>query len=190
MDKIWEPFETELFRRLCRPGDFVVDIGANIGWFSVIASRLVGANGRVLAVEPDPVNLSLLMKNTRRSGGAGPVEILNMALSDTERDSKLFLSDSNLGDHHLFDDGETRESVSIRVQTLDSLLDRFPQKPTLIKSDSQGSEGRILKGAGRRFTEGWRPVLILEFWPYGLTQSGSDPWEIWKQLDADRKSVV
>ncbi|MGB5583898.1 MAG: FkbM family methyltransferase, partial [Gammaproteobacteria bacterium] len=62
-DNIWEPFETEVFRRLCKPGDFVVDIGANIGWYSVIASRLLGSSGRVLSIEPDSSNLQLLRTN-------------------------------------------------------------------------------------------------------------------------------
>ncbi len=181
-DKIWEPFETEVFRRLCMPGDFVVDIGANIGWYSVIASRLVGSLGRVLSLEPDAANLCLLKKNLAKSGGAGHNEILNVALGDRVTNSKLFLSETNLGDHRLFDDGEPRDSIIVKVQTLDALFADSARKPTLVKSDTQGSEARIFRGAGRLLAEGWRPVFILEFWPFGLTKSGDDPLELWERL--------
>lgn len=181
-DKIWEPFETEVFRRLCKPGDFVVDIGANIGWYSVIASRLVGSTGRVLSLEPDTANLCLLKKNIAKSGGAARMEILNVALGDRETSSKFFLSQSNLGDHRLFDDGEARDSVVVKVQTLDTLFADCTYKPTLVKSDTQGSEARIVRGASRLLAVGWRPVFILEFWPYGLIKSGDDALDLWENL--------
>lgn len=146
--KIWEPFETEVFRRLCRPGDFVVDIGANIGWYSVIASRLVGRSGRVLSLEPEARNLCLLKKNIAKSG----------------------------------DDEEPRDFVVVKVQTLDALFADSPHKPTLVKSDTQGSEARILRGGSRLLAGGWRPVFILEFWPYGLINSGDDPLKLWESL--------
>lgn len=181
-DKIWEPFETEVFRRLCRPGDFVVDIGANIGWYSVIASRLVGRSGRVLSLEPEARNLCLLKKNIAKSGGAGQTEIFNVALGDRETRSKLFLSQNNLGGHQLFEDGAPRDFVVVKVQTLDALFADSPHKPTLVKSDTQGSEARIFRGGSRLLAGGWRPVFILEFWPYGLINSGDDPLKLWESL--------
>ena len=50
----YESEETRLFRSECRPGDTVVDVGANVGWYTVIASKLVGKGGKVVAFEPDP----------------------------------------------------------------------------------------------------------------------------------------
>lgn len=180
--QIWEPFETEVFRRLCTPGDFVVDIGANIGWYAVIASRLVGATGRVLALEPDAANLRLLQKNIATAAGAGKVDVLNVALGERVTRAKFFLSASNLGDHRLFDDGEARRTVMVPVQTLDALLADRAVQPTLLKSDTQGSEARIIRGARTLFATGWRPVLLLEFWPYGLTHSGDDPLDLWQYI--------
>ena len=67
-DKVWEPFESSVFLGLLRAGDFVVDIGANIGWYSVLAARIVGATGRVWSYEPDPENYDILNRNVNRCG--------------------------------------------------------------------------------------------------------------------------
>lgn len=181
-DRIWEPFETEIFCRLCGPGDFVLDLGANIGWYTVIASRLVGKDGKVVAFEPEETNLSLLKKNVAMSRGVGPVEIMKMALGDREESARLFISENNQGDHRLFGDGTHRESQDVQVKTLDSFFATSVRKPTVVKSDTQGSESRILRGAANLFDEGWRPILILEFWPFGLVNSGDDPLNLWESL--------
>ncbi|MFZ2170253.1 MAG: FkbM family methyltransferase [Methylococcaceae bacterium] len=181
-DRIWEAFETEIFCRLCRHGDFILDLGANIGWYTVIASRLIGEEGRVISFEPDKTNLTLLKKNVAMSGDVGAVKLMNIALGDREENAKLFISENNLGDHRLFCDGTLRESINVQVRTLDSLFAKSVHKPTIVKSDTQGSEARILRGAANLFKEGWRPILILEFWPFGLVKAGDDPLELWKWL--------
>ncbi len=183
-DGIWEPFETEVFRRLCRCGDFVLDIGANIGWYSVVASRLVGAAGAVYAFEPGQSNLALLRRNLERSSGPAQVKILRLALGESISQSKLFLSANNFGDHQLFDDGTQRKSEAVEVQSLDSLFEGQSRLPTLVKSDTQGSEGRILTGANRLLAYGWRPIWLLEFWPYGMEKACSDPLSIWRRIAA------
>lgn len=180
--RIWEPFETEVFRRLCRRGDFVLDIGANIGWYSVIASRLVGKAGTLWAIEPDHLNFELLRYNLKRSGGSARQQMFLTAIGEQDGKQDFYLSESNLGDHHLFDDGEARRSVQVTVRSLDSLLAQAEQLPTLVKSDTQGSEYKILRGAARLLAAGWRPVLLLEFWPYGLSKSGDDPTALQNRL--------
>jgi len=180
---IWEPFETKVFCRICKAGDCVADLGANIGWYSVIASRMVGVGGKVFSFEPDKDNFELLTHNLATSA-IGNVEAHNLAVGAHETIAKLFLSDDNLGDHRLFDDGIARQSISVEVATLDALFANPTQRPALVKSDTQGSEGKILRGARRLLSENWRPAMILEFWPYGLTNSGSDPMELYSQLAA------
>src|SRR5688572_13621160 len=81
--KIWAEAETRLFRELIRPGMVVVDVGANIGYFSLLASTLVGPTGRVYAFEPDPVNCALLRKNVRLNRVTN-IEVIESALSDNE----------------------------------------------------------------------------------------------------------
>ena len=64
---VWEPFETMVFRRMCEPSSTVVDIGANVGWHSLVAGYALGPEGRVIAVEPEPGNLELLRRNASRA---------------------------------------------------------------------------------------------------------------------------
>ena len=65
---VWEPYETSLVLRLLQPGDVFVDVGANIGYFSVLAASLVGDAGKVFAFEPDPDNFQLLCANAELNG--------------------------------------------------------------------------------------------------------------------------
>lgn len=181
-DGIWEPFETRVFCCLCRTGDRVADLGANIGWYSVIASKLVGPDGRVFCFEPDNRNYKLLLKNLALLEFAHHVEAHKIALADRQASSLLYLSEDNLGDHRLFDDGTTRETNVVSVSTLDAFFPRNAPSPTLLKSDTQGSEALILHGAKRLFSERWRPTMILEFWPYGLTKAGCDPVGFYSEL--------
>lgn len=180
-DQIWEPFETEVFRRLCQQGDCILDIGANIGWYSIIASKLIGQNGAVIAYEPDPLNYKLLKKNTSLSK-ASNIRVKNIAIGDDVKTTKLFLSDTNLGDHRLFDADKERDSIDVSVLTLDSLFKESRRLPDIVKSDTQGSEGLIFKGANYLLTNGWRPIWLIEFWPFGLVNSDQDPMGLWETL--------
>jgi len=180
-DAIWEPFETDVFRRVCIEGDNVLDIGANIGWYSVLASQLVGGTGQVRAFEPDARNGEVLARNLARNRAHDNVRIERMAVGARSETLSLFHSDDNLGDHRLFDDGTGRVSTSVPVEPLDALYAEGPL-PTLVKSDTQGSEARILEGATHLLARGWRPVWLVEFWPYGLAKSGADAFALWKRF--------
>ena len=180
---IWEPFETNVFGRLCLPADMVLDLGANIGWYSMLAARSVGAQGRVIAFEPDRANARLLEVNAAIADEHGVIDIHKSAVSDQVGQLSLYRSGTNLGDHRLFRDDTERDSYPVAVTTLDAFFAGHEGRlPELVKSDTQGSEARIFRGAAALFAGGWRPVLILEFWPFGLTRSGYDPQAFWQSL--------
>lgn len=179
---VWEPFETRIFSRLCRPGDTVLDLGANIGWYSVLAAKLLGSTGSVLAFEPDATNARLLEINAAISDQHGIIQIFRTAVGDRETEALFYKSDFNLGDHRLFSDGSSREAQLVPVTRLDTVFSGRQHKlPDVVKSDTQGSEAKILKGAESLFSKGWRPIMILEFWPFGLTQSADDPMTLWRR---------
>ena len=180
----WEPLETEVIRRLCRPSDFVLDIGGNIGWYSVIVAKTIGSAGRLITFEPDPVNFEMLVRNLERVVGCAQTMPRHAAVSDHEGVLQLFLAEGNRGDHRIFNDGTSRPSIDVRTSTLDALLELEPRLPDLVKSDTQGSEARILRGARATLAKGWRPVFVMEFWPFGLSGSGDDPMALWSELAA------
>ena len=182
---VWEPFESKVFGRLCQPGSRVLDLGANIGWYSLLAARQIGASGQVIAFEPDERNANLLRVNMALGDREACIEIHQAAVGDLEGQLSLYRSDTNLGDHRLFQDSEARDSSQVAVTTLDAFFgERSEPLPDVVKSDTQGSEARIFRGAAGLLAQGWRPVWILEFWPFGLTRSGDDPVTFWRQLDA------
>ncbi|MEJ8854753.1 FkbM family methyltransferase [Variovorax robiniae] len=181
-DGHWEPFETDVLRRLARPSDFILDLGGNIGWYGVIASKVIGKDGRLLTYEPDPSNYEILKRNLARCLPGPSIIARQEAVGDRTGLVKLFLSSFNMGDHHLFDDGEARQAIEVPLNPLDTILRQEERLPDIIKSDTQGSEGQIIRGARNLFAEGWRPTMILEFWPYGLTSSGDNALDLWHQL--------
>lgn len=161
----WEPFETEIFSKLCRPGLVVVDAGANIGWYSIIALRLLHRNGEVIAIEPNAKNFHLLEQNLLLNDHDQISETLNCALGASDGVAQLFHSDINLGDHRVFSGNENRSKSTVPLTSLDEIFSTRVRLPDLIKSDTQGSEMQIIKGSQKLFQQGCRPLLILEFWP-------------------------
>ena len=104
----WETAETSWFLRIVKPGDTVVDAGANTGYYTLIGSRLVGDKGKVYAFEPEPANFELLQKNVRLNGLSNVV-LERKALSNRNGTLKLFIADKNKGDHRIYQpEGESR----------------------------------------------------------------------------------
>ena len=79
--RLFEPFETHLLRREIRPGDVVLDIGANIGYYTIQFAHLVGARGKVVAFEPDSVNFNLLEQSVK-ANRLSNIELVNAAISN------------------------------------------------------------------------------------------------------------
>lgn len=172
---------------LLAPGGTVVDVGANIG-VTVIPLLAEGGFERALAVEPEPGNAELLVRNLARNGLSDRVTVAQCALSDTEGQATLELSGGNWGDHRVRSSAGTetagesfgesrRKTVPVRVRTLDALIEATPAIPAasirLVWADIQGHEGRLLAGARQRLP---RAVpMVSEFWPYGLKRAGTRP---------------
>src|SRR5437763_12445868 len=107
MYREYEPFESKLVREYLRPGMTVYNIGANLGYYALLASDCVGASGSIFAFEPAPENLELL-RRTIAENGAANVEIVPMAVSSQVGAATLSLSATNSGDHQLVKD-ESRD---------------------------------------------------------------------------------
>jgi FkbM family methyltransferase len=181
----WEPDETALFLRTVQPGDIVVDAGAHVGYYTVIASRLVGPEGKVYAFEPDPANFELLRKNVQVNGLTNVV-LEQKALSDRKGTIKLFLASENKGDHRIYQpEGESRPSVDVEAVRLDEYLRGRERRVDVLKMDTQGAEGVILEGM-TRLLEGQAegPTIFMEFYPYALKGLGTDAGALLKRLES------
>jgi len=181
---IYEPLETRVAEELVPSGGCVVDIGANIGYYTLLCARRAGPTGQIHAFEPAPNNFSLLQQNVRRNGYRN-VHLQNAAISDTNGRLSLFLSQTNHGDHRVYhSENERRQRILIRALRLDEYFgDQLPLIDFL-KMDIQGAEGRALMGM-RRLLQSRPPRAILtEFWPLGLRRAGTRAADMLRLLEA------
>ncbi len=170
---IWEPFEGELFRQLLRPGDRCLDIGANIGYFSVLAAECVGEEGEVFSFEPEPANAALLRENIALNGLQDRCYIEELALADSSGEASLYLSDDNFGDHQLQAD-TARQQVTIKLLPGDDFFRSHPGPARLVKIDTQGSEHRVVRGLLQYLRDcGADLHILIELTPYSLRMAGS-----------------
>ena len=180
---VYDPHETELVRSLLAPGMVFVDIGANIGYYSLLAARCVGPEGTVYAFEPVPANVELLRRSAAANGYAH-VQAFAKAVSDRQGAIRLFVDGSNFGNASI-DEANVPDGVgAIEVPTVtldDFFASRPDEAPQFIKIDAQGAEGRILDGADRVLRGGAMKIL-LEFWPFGLKNAGADPPAVLERL--------
>lgn len=181
--KIFEEFETELFKTLVKPGMTVVDIGANFGYYTCLAARLVGSQGKVIAFEPEPKNYEMLLRNITQNQYQNVIPI-QKAVANQVGKTKLFMDRNNFGAPSLSEGNIISRGGFIEVETLtlDSFFEGTPMnRPDFIKIDAQGGEGLIMDGA-KNVLQNNPLKIILEFWPYGLLQMGNDPLRLINDL--------
>lgn len=157
--------------RLVRPGMTVVDVGSNLGLYTVLLSRLVGSSGRVLAYEPDPGLFGLLQQNCARNACAN-VSLKNFALGGRRDRLVLCTLLVNSGDNHLGDGGGRlfRREVEVEVVPLDEIASG--PAPDLVKIDVQGWELHVLRGMSRLLRENPQTCVYFEYWPAGFRRAG------------------
>lgn len=132
--------------RLLRMGDVVWDIGAHKGYVALAASRAVGRDGRVYAIEPAPDNLRFLQRHVAWNDAAN-IEVVATAVSD--RDGRAQFGGSGSSITYRLDHGDDE----VEVRTLPTLLADGLMRPTVLKIDVEGSEGAVLRGAGAALAE-------------------------------------
>ncbi len=170
---IWEPYETQLILQALKEGSTFIDVGANIGYYTVTASSVVGESGQVIAFEPEPKNYDMLVSNIALNNQLNVLAV-NAGLSNSSETSRIFLSDDNWGDHQIFDGGLERESVPVILQHGDTFLSDKIDKIDVLKVDTQGAEFLVMSGLDSTLRKSLPEVtMVIEFWPFGLKKAGS-----------------
>ena len=144
----FEPHEQHAVRNLVSPGDVFLDVGANIGQYSLIASRLVGPEGTVHAFEPAPATGRMLLKNVRLNGLSNVV-VNRMAVSDRAGDAELLVNrESGLTSLGRTGRGEVVGVERVPCITLDAYIEQHSiGRVGFLKVDVEGYEGHVLRGA-------------------------------------------
>lgn len=174
----WDAASTRIIRALLGHDADFIDVGANIGWFTLVAADAMRGRGRIHSFEPDPRHVAKLSASVRRNRYTN-VTVNPWALSDYDGDGRLYRNETNLGDHRLFEFGPPRRSQKVAVKTLDQYPAIDPARPLVIKFDIQGSEAKALQGAHRTMARHTGEiVMLLELTPRLLTAAGSSMSEI------------
>jgi len=161
-------YEAELVRRIERRlarapnGDSVfVDVGAHVGKYTVLAARLLGSGGRVVAIEPDPSNFAALTSNVALNG-LDNVQAFNVGCWSSDGEKILHRQLGNLGGHSFIDSTEG-EAISVPVRTLDGLLaEAGANHVDAMKLDVQRAESEVLLGARSTLQANRRVTVFFE----------------------------
>jgi len=181
----YEPATTKLFEQSLRPGMVFVDIGANVGYFSLIAANLVGSAGKVYAFEPAPENHAVLRRNIELNGYSN-IQPVEKAVSHKSETTLLYLSALDSGSHSLSQEaarGIEGDFVQVSTTTLDSFFEgeAWPNVD-LVKIDVEGGELGVLEGMDRFFERITSLKMIIEYCPFLIQSTGADPLALLNKL--------
>jgi FkbM family methyltransferase len=176
--------EYRVMQSLLSPGATFVDVGANFGTFSLLASRIVGTAGKVIAIEPQERLASLIEESAGLSGAAN-IQVHRVACGSSNGEKDLLIPEDDSGRAGFFAgfSGQRKHaSQRVPVTTLDWILRDVPRTgPCLIKIDVEGSEMDVLAGALRSIEE-LKPAIIIELNPWSAAAAGRTTHDVLERL--------
>ncbi len=182
-DGQWEETETRLFSAAVKEGMTVVDVGANLGYYTLLAARLVGPTGKVYAFEPSPENFALLSRNVEANGYQNVV-LVPKAVSNISGIATLQIDGGSSGGHSLSGFRGGSESVGVETVALDEYFADGKESVDVIKVDAEGAEMAIFDGMSEILTRNPDLTLLTEFFPRAISGFGYPPHEYIRQLVA------
>lgn len=185
----FEPFEVQVFKEALEPGMTVLDIGANIGYYSLLAARTVGPKGHVYAFEPDPRTVESLTANVRANAFSN-VTVIPKAASDSTR--LLQLRQSRIatysGLHSSMPPGSVIGTTAVETVRLDDVLEGA--RVDVMKCDVEGEEPAVLRGMRRTLQNSPDLRLLVEFNPIALASAGADASSFLQELRTSFDEVL
>jgi FkbM family methyltransferase len=183
----YEPATANLLTQYLGPGDTFVDVGAHVGFFSLMAAALVGPSGRVVAFEPNADNYRSLLHNVSINGHAN-VTCVNSAVGDRDGEVEFFENLDNDGGHALWNPGlhpfnaqskARQQARRLPIARLDAALASLGVKSVkAVKVDTEGAEVQVLRGGGGCLSAPGVQLLICEDNEFGLARLGSSGAEL------------
>ncbi|MEK9184573.1 MAG: FkbM family methyltransferase [Patescibacteria group bacterium] len=157
----YEKETTELFKKIIKPGMTVIDIGAHIGYFTRLFSKLVGEKGKVFAFEADPINFSFLKRNTFHLTNT---IIINKAVSEQNGEISFYHIPDSTGCHSVIKPNRPAEKITIPAVTVDSIITEYNLiKIDVIKMDIEGGELLALAGMQNLLNKSSGITIITEY---------------------------
>ena len=195
---IHEKATTDLFKRIVKKGDVVVDLGANIGYFTLLAAKIVGNEGKVFAFEPEPNNFKYLRKNIEINNYTNVVA-LQKAVSEKNERIKLFICPYESGHHTIKQQDGIKayrpevfykeKSIDIEAVSLDGFFEG-KRKIDVVKMDVEGAEALALRGMDEILRANRNIKIFVEFFPLLIEKMGDYPKEFIRELLEDYKFSI
>jgi FkbM family methyltransferase len=182
-----ERFTVRLFREAIRPGMVVADVGAYLGYFTLVAARELNGAGTVFSFECHPLNYRFLLHNIRLSGLADHVVADSSAVANENGRLRFYPPGGDLSTGRLLASHDHRHPIDVSATTLDHALGGRPLD--VLKMDIEGGEVRALDGMERTLAASPALVLVVECNPSGLRAAGASAAELLDRLEAAGFSV-
>lgn len=171
-----EPGVYALFKSRVRPGMFVVDIGANIGLYTLLSARLLQGSGRVFSCEPAPGIFRILQNNIQLNGylETGTVKLYNTAIADRSGKMPFFSRGDDSTHNSFYPESPDLEKLEVPIVSLDELLGA-ESRVDFVKIDIEGAEPLAIRGMQGLLKNNPEIMIVMEFAPEHLRRGGQDP---------------
>jgi FkbM family methyltransferase len=179
---------TEILMNHVKKDQIVIDLGAHIGYYTLMMAKLVGPNGKVFAFEPEPRNLELLQKNISKNGYENVI-VVPKAVSNNEENCILYVGQESFGANKIFKPKKTNVQKFKEIKTQTIKLDNyfkensFLEKISFLKMDIEGSEIKALEGMKKILESNQELMIFTEINKDALEDSGSDYKKMLKYLE-------
>lgn len=179
-NNVWEKESMDIVQMLVKTGDTVLDVGANFGYYSVMCSKLVGANGQVISSEPTAYFRERFTHHISKNNCSN-ITLLPFGFSDKENTLEIKI-DASTATMHMPEQDAYLKTEQIKLVTLDSYIkDNKVDKLDFIKVDIDGHEPKFLNGAEQTISK-FKPYILLEINPLNYYLAGVTIWDFYEQI--------
>ncbi len=191
LDGYWEMWVTNVFMNLVKDGMNIIEIGTNIGYYSLIFSSKIGKSGKLFAFEANPQIFEMLHQTIEINGFLDRVELVNKAATDSSGKISFNIlkrhhgsgSITSFSDEHLERSREEVETINVDTISLDEYFNDRDIKIDVIKIDAEGSEPYILDGMRKLINDNHDIIIICEFNPALIYGAKRDPRKFLDQIE-------
>jgi FkbM family methyltransferase len=177
INPIYGESDTEFVKKIIKKNDIILDIGANIGYYTLIFAKLVGDLGKVFSFEPESENFKILKKNVEING-YNNVILEQKIVSNTNGKSTLYVSEK-AGSHRIYKPDNYVESLEIECISMDNYIEKNNiKKINFIKIDVEGAELNVLQGIQKILDSNENIILFTEFSPNQIKSCGLEPTDM------------
>ena len=186
LEGVYEEHTDAAIKSLVKPGMKILEIGANVGLFTLLMCHRAGPGGSVLAFECDPILAQILRDNIELNGFSRVGAVDERAVSDREGTLFFHMAERHRGGGTLLENLQQipelrpaeRRTIEVKATTIDTILASHPDGFDFVKIDAEGAESQIVKGGTALFGDRGRPLtLMMEFAPRFVEVAGSSPRE-------------